>query len=196
MQRPWTGKNRFTMRLSPLCRLLPSLLLCACIVEAPGGASEAERRQATVATVPPLSIKSGANLGGRVEITGATVQPGRVIPGEPARITLYFKVLQPIEQDYTVFVHVEDVDGRMERMNLDHQPASGLYATTQWKPGETVKDEFSLYLPPDTQSRAVNLWLGLWEPRTDTRMPLTNPEVVRNDGNHRIMLVQVPVALR
>jgi hypothetical protein len=28
----------------------------------------------------------------------------------------------------------------------------------------------------------------------DTRMPLTNPGLVRNDGQHRLMLAQVPVA--
>ncbi len=196
MQRPWTGKNRFTMRLSPVCCLLFSCLLCACIVEAPGGATEAERRQATVTKVPPLSIKNGANLGGKVELVGATVEPGRVVPGQPARVTLFFKVLERIDDDYTVFVHVEDVDGRMERMNLDHKPANGMYPTTQWKPGETVKDEFTLYLPPSTPSRGVNIWLGLWEPRTDTRMPLTNPDAVRNDGKHRLMLTQVPVAQR
>jgi hypothetical protein len=52
-----------------------------CLVEEPGGATEAERRQATVAKVPPLSIKSGANLGGKVELVGASVEPGRVVPG-------------------------------------------------------------------------------------------------------------------
>jgi hypothetical protein len=82
----------------------------------------------------------------------------------------------------------------MERMNLDHKPANGLYPTTQWKPGETVKDEFSLYLPAGIQARAVVVWMGLWDPRTDARLPLTNPEAVRNDGRHRIQLAQVPVA--
>jgi hypothetical protein len=182
------------MRLPRLSVLLPAVLLCACIVEAPGGASEAERRQATVQQVPPLALKSGANLGGKVEIAGATVQPGRVVPGEAARITVFFKVLEPLAEDYTVFVHVEDADGKVERMNIDHKPAGGLYPTTQWKAGETVKDEFNLYLPPGASVRAVNLWMGLWEPRTDTRLKLTNPEGVRNDGKDRILLVQVPVA--
>ena len=36
--------------------------------------------------------------------------------------------------------------------------------------------------------------LGLWEPRTDSRLRLTNPETVRNDGKDRILLGQVPVA--
>jgi hypothetical protein len=182
------------MRLPTLLILLSTALLCACIVEAPGGASEAERRQATVTQVPPLTLKNGANLGGKVEIVGATVQPGRVVPGEPARITVFFKVLQAIDEDYLIFVHVEDVDGKMERMNLDHKPANGLYPTTQWKPGETVKDEFSLYLPAGISARSVVVWMGLWDPRTDARLPLTNPEVVRNDGRHRIQLAQVPVA--
>ncbi|HYH99401.1 hypothetical protein [Hyalangium sp.] len=182
------------MRLPRLFVLLPTLLLCACIVEAPGGATEAERRQATVQQVPPLALRTGANLGGKVELVGGTVQPGRVIPGEPARVTVFFKVLQPIVEDYIVFVHVEDTDGRMERMNLDHKPAGGLLPTTQWKPGETVRDEFALYLPPGTPARSVSIWMGLWEARTDTRLKLTNPETVRNDGKDRILLATVPVA--
>ena len=89
---------------------------------------------------------------------------------------------------------VEDVEGRMERMNVDHKPAGGLYPTSQWKAGETVKDEFNVYLPASASPRALNLWLGLWEPRTDSRLRLTNPEAVRNDGKDRILLGQVPVA--
>ncbi len=79
-------------------------------------------------------------------------------------------------------------------MNIDHKPSNGLYPTTQWKAGETVRDEFTLYLPPNTPSRGLNIWLGLWEPRTDTRLKLLNPEAVRNDGKDRVLLAQVPVA--
>jgi hypothetical protein len=182
------------MRLSCLSMLLPAVLLCACIVEAPGGATEAERRQATVQQVPPLALKNGAILGGKVEIAAASVQPGRVVPGEPTRVSVFFKVLEPIAEDYMVFVHVEDPDGRMERMNVDHKPSNGVYPTTQWKAGETVKDDFNIYVPPGAPVRALNIWMGLWEPRSDTRMKLMNPELVRNDGKDRILLAQVPVA--
>jgi hypothetical protein len=182
------------MHLSRLTVLLPSVLLCACIVEAPGGASEAERRQATVQQVPPLALKNGALLGGKVELAAATVQPGRVVPGEPARVSVFFKVIEPLSEDYIIFVHVEDPDGRMERMNVDHKPSGGIYPTTQWKAGETVKDEFTLYVPSGASPRAINIWMGLWEPRSDTRMKLLNPEVVRNDGKDRVLLAQVPVA--
>ncbi|XXF76589.1 hypothetical protein P2318_26545 [Myxococcaceae bacterium GXIMD 01537] len=182
------------MRLPLPALVLSTAFLGGCIVEAPGGASPAERRQAVVAQVPPLTLKTGANLGGQVELVGATVQPGRIVPGEAARITTYYKVLKPLEEDYLVFVHIEDADGRMERLNIDHKPAGGLYPTTAWKPGETVKDEFTLYLPAGVPARAINIWLGLWEPKNDARLPLTNPDAVRNDGRHRILLAQVPVA--
>jgi len=184
------------MRPTLLSLLVPAALLSACIVEAPGGSSPNERRQAVVAQVPPLAVKNGANFEDKVELVSATVQPGRIAPGEAARVTLYFKVLKPLEEDYTIFVHVEDAEGRMERINIDHKPAGGLYPTTQWKPGDTVKDEFNLYLPSGAPSRALNVWLGFWEPRTDSRLQLKNPDAVRNDGRSRILLAQVPVAQR
>ncbi|HET9449248.1 MAG TPA: hypothetical protein VFO83_00100 [Aggregicoccus sp.] len=170
-------------------------VLGGCIVEAPGGASPAARRQATVAQVPPLTVKSGANFEGKVEVVGASFQPGRVVPGEPVRVTLFFKVLAPIAEDYLVFVHVEDAAGRSERLNLDHRPASGLYPTSAWRVGETVKDEFSFTLPTGRAvPSAVNLLFGFWQAQADKRLRLSNPTVVRNDGNDRVLLAQLPVA--
>ncbi|PTL78493.1 hypothetical protein [Vitiosangium sp. GDMCC 1.1324] len=176
-----------------LALLVPASLLSACIVEAPGGSSPNERRQAVVAQVPPLTVRNGANFEDKVELVGATVNPGRITPGDAARVTAYFKVLKPLEEDYMVFVHVEDADGRMERVNADHKPAGGLYPTTQWKAGETVKDEFNIALPPGASARQLSLWVGFWDPKTDARLQLKNPEAVRNDGRSRILLVQVPV---
>jgi hypothetical protein len=174
--------------------LAPVFLLGACIVEAPGGASPNERRQSVVTQVPTLSTKGGANFEDKVELVGANLQPGRLAPGDSARVTAYFKVLKPLDEDYTLFVHVEDAEGRMERLNVDHKPAGGLYPTTQWKVGETVKDEFTLALPPGVSARTIHVWMGFWDPKTDGRLQLKNPEAVRNDGRSRILLMQIPVS--
>jgi len=164
----------------------------ACIVEAPSGEKSPERAQG-VAQVPPLSVHGGANLDGKVELAGGSVEPGKLVPGEQAKITVFFKELESLDQDYTVFVHAEDADGRMQRFNLDHRPAGGSHPTTQWKKGETVKDEFSITLPPSYSSHRLNIWIGLWEPLTDTRLRLRNPEAVKNDGSNRVLLAQVPI---
>lgn len=173
-------------------------LLClsgaACIVEAPGGEKSAApaRSRVVVSQVPPLQVQTGANLEGKVEIVGASIQPGRVAPGESFKVTLFLKVLAEMEVDYMVFVHADDPDGKSDRLNADHKPAGGGYPTTQWKAGETIKDEFSVYVPP-MAGRGLNLYLGFWDPKTDARLKLSNPEKVRSDGNNRILIAQVPV---
>jgi len=173
-----------------------ALLGSGCIVEAPTGQNkpppEVERARAQSRDLPPMVVRLAANIEGKVELTAASLQPGQVAPGESAKVTLVFKALEEMTADYTVFVHVEDADGHMERMNLDHKPASGQYLTSQWKKGELIKDEFTLFVPP-MALRGLNLWVGLWEAKTDTRLQLRNPDQVRNDGNNRILVLQVPV---
>lgn len=165
-----------------------------CIVEAPTGEKPApEKARAVIAQVPATTVQNGANLEDKVEIVGATFSPGQVMPGETVRVTVFFKVLDQLEGDYMVFVHAEDADGRSDRINADHRPAGGAYPTNQWKKGETVKDEFSIYVPPGMPVRGLNLFIGLWEPKTDQRLKLKNPDKVRSDGNNRILIAQIPV---
>jgi hypothetical protein len=39
----------------------------------------------------------------------------------------------------------------------------------------------------------VNVYVGLWLPRTEERIKVRNPQTVRTDGNDRVLLVQLPV---
>jgi hypothetical protein len=181
------------MRVSVM--LSASFCLCsACIVEAPGGDKSPERERSVVQQIPALSSNLGARLDGKVELVAATVQPGRIKPGEQSKVTLYFKPLEELDKEYVVFVHVEDADGRSFRLNLDHRPAGGNYPTTRWRKGETIKDEFALQIPPNTSVRRVNVWAGLWEPQADVRLRLLNPDTVKNDGSNRVLVAQVPIA--
>ncbi len=172
------------------------VLLGGCIVEAPGGerAAAAGRAKAVVKDVPPLNVNNGANLGDKVQIVGAQIVPGRGVPGERVKMTLFFKVLDALETDYQVFVHLDDVDGRGERLNADHPPAGGAYPTSQWKKGETVKDEFTIAIPSGAAGRGYNLFVGLWDRQTDARLLLKNPDAVRSDGNNRVLIAQLPIA--
>lgn len=175
------------------CVALLSALALGCIVEAPSGEKEkkkpAERRPAA----PPIARRVGANFGGKVELAAVTVQPGVLVPGEATKVSIAFNVLEDMREDYTIFVHVEDVDGKVERMNLDHRPNNGKTPTNEWKKGQGLSDEFYLMLPPGVPLRGFNLYLGFWEPKSDTRLKIMNPDAVRNDGNDRLLLVQIPV---
>ncbi|MHB8879195.1 MAG: hypothetical protein ACYC8T_36310 [Myxococcaceae bacterium] len=174
--------------------IVAALAFAGCIVEAPSGQkANPEKARAVVAQAPPATVQNGANLEGKIEIVGATLTPGRVMTGESVKVAVFFKVLDTIDQDLTVFVHADDADGRTDRVNADHKPAGGSYPTNQWKKGETVKDEFSLYVPPGMPVRGLNLYIGFWDPKTDARLKLMNPDAVRSDGNNRILVAQIPV---
>jgi len=182
----------------PLAALAACALLAwGCIVPAPSEEKKAGRpggpARPAQPSSPPVEVKSGCNFDDRVEMVGAVLSPGRVNAGESLKVSVTFRVLEEIPADYMVFVHVEDVDGRVDRLNADHAPAGGSNPTSRWKKGDVVKDEFVIYVPPTMPVRGLNLLIGFWDPKTDARMVVKNPDQVRHDGNNRVLLAQVPV---
>jgi len=174
--------------------LLACVLCCsACIVPAPSSESAPERQRPVMAEVPALQLKSGANLGDKIEITGLIIQPGAATPGEAVKVSAFYKVLDDIQNDYLVFVHVEDVDGKVDRINADHPAAGGTVPTSKWKKGETIRDDFQVYVPPTMNVRGLSLLMGFWDPKTDVRLPLKNVDQIRSDGQNRILVGQIPV---
>lgn len=166
------------------------VLLTGCIVEAPtkeGVQGSAPRP----APAPPAEAKSGANFGDKVELVNAIINPGRGVAGEGVRATLNFKVLNKLDRDYMIFVHVEDVDGRTDRLNVDHSPRAK--PTSQWEPGEVVKDEFDIPIPPGMPVRGLSLAMGFWDPKSDERLPIKNKDQVPNDGRDRLFVLKFPV---
>jgi hypothetical protein len=171
---------------------LPALLLLlpACIVEAPTSEKSGVSSSRAQGKGAPAPVKSGALLGDAAELMGATFLPASVTPGDSTQVVLVFRALKPPPEDWQVFVHVEDADGRQERMNADHPLRRPM---SSWTPGEVVQDEFVITLPATWRTRAVNIYVGLWLPRTEERMKVRNPQTVRTDGSDRVLLVQLPV---
>lgn len=170
--------------------LTSALCLSACIVQAP----TTDGTQATAARpapAPPVQVPNGANFGDRVELTNVILSPSRLVSGDTLHVSLNFKVLAPITGDWSVFVHIEDVEGRVDRLNADHAPRAK--PTSQWKVGETVRDDFDVPVPAGMPVKGLSLLLGLWDPTTDQRMPLRNPGAVKNDGRDRVFVASIPV---
>lgn len=171
---------------------LASLLICsACIVEAPTkeGTQGAAPR---LPPAPPQEFKSGANFGDAIELSSVVLSPSRGEPGQPVRVLANFKVLSKPDRDYLIFVHVEDVDGRVDRLNVDHAPR--MKPTSQWVPGEVVQDVFDIPIPVGMPVRGLSLVLGFWDPKSDTRLTIVNKDKVPNDGRDRLFVAKFPVA--
>jgi hypothetical protein len=95
--------------------------------------------------------------------------------------------------DYVLFVHVEDAEGRVDRINVDHTPGRGSRPTSSWKPGETIRDEFEVPVPPQMNVKALNVLLGFWNPANDQRLSIRNADVVKTDGRNRLLAFSIPV---
>ena len=169
-----------------------ALGLSSCIVQAPTSEGAQPAGAPRGAPAPPGEARLGANFGDKVELVNAILNPSRAVAGEPVRVTMNFRVLEAPDRDWYIFVHVEDVDGRVERFNVDHAPRAK--PTSQWQKGEVVRDEFDVPLPAGMPVRGINLLVGFWDPRApDQRLPLKNRDQVRNDGQNRVLLATVPV---
>lgn len=189
---PFGGGTGYASRMRLALQLALALVVAAtsCIVQAP--TQEGTKTAAPKASAaPPVEVKNGANFGDKVELVQATLTPGRAAPGETVHVTFLFRVLDAIDREYMIFVHVEDADGRIDRLNVDHAPRGK--PISQWQKGELIRDDFDVPVPPGMTVRALNLIMGLWDPRTDERMPLKNRDQVRNDGRDRVFVATIPM---
>jgi 4-amino-4-deoxy-L-arabinose transferase-like glycosyltransferase len=106
-------------------------------------------------------------LENKLALVGYQCSP--LVSGQEWNVTLYFKVLAPIEKDYTLFIHLLGSDGQ-PWMQRDAQPYDGHYPTSQWVPGQIVKIENSVKIPAFSPSTAYQLELGFYELATMERI--------------------------
>ena len=95
--------------------------------------------------------------------------------GQAVRVTLTWKVLQPLTGDYTVFMHLLDKDGRV-RGQVDAQPVYGTRPTSTWKSGEVLEDTYEVRLAPDAPPGDYRIEIGLYLPTTFQRLYVVNDD--------------------
>ncbi len=99
-------------------------------------------------------------------------------------LTLYWKRLAPVSNDYTVFVHILDANDKIIAQK-DQEPANGSNPTSFWDDGEIVVDSHSFNLPADARG-AYRIQVGLY--RADTGMRLSIMDAKENTlGDHVIL---------
>ena len=78
-------------------------------------------------------------------------------------ITMYWQSLQPITENYRVYLKLLDSDGRVWREN-DSNPIFGFFLTSQWEEGVILRDRHGLEVPPDAPPGVYYVTLGLFDP--------------------------------
>ncbi|MFN8491549.1 MAG: arabinofuranosyltransferase [Caldilineaceae bacterium] len=75
-------------------------------------------------------------------------------------LTVYYEVLAPLEQDYTIWLHADQTGAQH---NFDHAPNA---ATSAWRVGKIYQDVTVLNVDPGE----YNISFGLWRSEEDVRL--------------------------
>jgi hypothetical protein len=114
----------------------------------------------------------------------------KVSAGEAILLTLYWRGLIEMEDDYTVFVHLLR-EGDQIWAGADRQPQDGAAPTSTWANGQIVVDEYELAIVPDAPPDVYETEVGLYLAETGERLDLLDQEG-RLMGN-RVLLTKMRV---
>jgi 4-amino-4-deoxy-L-arabinose transferase-like glycosyltransferase len=115
-----------------------------------------------VLSEPPIEHRMNVQLSDAIELTGYNLDQTT----ETITLTLIWKPLKTIDQDYTVFTHVLD-RSEQQIAGKDNQPVNGTYPTSHWMPGEYVSDEYVIPVNPPADF-AIDV--GMYDPDTGAQL--------------------------
>jgi hypothetical protein len=131
-----------------------------------------------------VSTLDEVTLGDRIQLLGYSL--GReTVPGEILPLTLYWQALAEVQERYKVFVHILDAHDHIVGQR-DAEPGNGSSPTTSWPVGTVVPDRYGLLVLPATPPGEVRLEVGMYNPTTGARLPVST-------GGDRILLHSVQV---
>jgi hypothetical protein len=116
----------------------------------------------------------GARFEGGIELVAGGVL-GDLLPGEPLPLAFDWRVTQPVDDSPVMFAHLVHSQGGLVAQR-DAVPGNGLFPVESWEPGELVRDQFALPLPPDLQAGEYELQIGIYSPATGQRYNVVEPE--------------------
>jgi len=116
--------------------------------------------------VAGIEHRLDADFGGLISLLGYDLRPSGVTPGGSLEVTLYWRSLAPMEEDYSVFVHLLGADD-LVLSQRDTYPGLGSYPTSLWEPGDAIADRYVLAVPqavlaPSEATIEVGLY-RLWD---------------------------------
>jgi len=112
-----------------------------------------------------IAHKMNVNLGGKVEFLGYSLRGEKDERG----ISLFFKCLEEMEEDYTLWVHGEVEDESLlegQRKEVGYAVFDHLLPTSRWQLREVYQDDKVRELQPGR----YHFTLGLWRPEDGSRL--------------------------
>ncbi len=138
------------------------------------GTVDLKPRTSDLGVPNPLSI----NFDHQIELVGYSMSDLAPKAGGSVALTLYWRALKPVTQDYVVFTHILDPATTTIYAGSDGMP--GGTPTSSWKVGDIIQDTHRLTLNPDTPPGIYETEIGLYLNSGDGTFPRLR--IVTPDG--------------
>jgi len=132
------------------------------------------------------------NFQDRIALVGYELDRRMLAPGETAHLTLYWKALAPLDEDYVVFVQVLR-QGDQRWAGDDNQPQKGAAPTSGWQAGQVVTDEHELAIPPDAPVDVYEVEVGWYVAETGDRLAVWDENDPQHEVSSRVRLSKIRV---
>ncbi|MEA3342979.1 MAG: DUF1616 domain-containing protein [archaeon] len=112
----------------------------------------------------------------KIAFLGYDLNPTVVAPGHKFQLTYYWKSLDTVQKDYTIFVHVIGSGGKIVFQH-DHRPPT---PTSGWMPGDIISEKYDVFVPSHINDSTYRIRFGLYDASTGNRMPLSGRSARNN----------------
>jgi hypothetical protein len=126
----------------------------------------------------------------KIALIGYDMDRRTVSPGETIHLTLYWRALAWMNEDYVVFAHLLRGQDQIWA-RVDSQPLDGAAPTSTWQPGTIFEDRYELTTGPDTPPGAYDIEVGLYLPQAGKRLDILGSD--RRLLGDRVLLSKVRV---
>jgi 4-amino-4-deoxy-L-arabinose transferase-like glycosyltransferase len=123
--------------------------------------------------VPSAATVVEAAFGPAISLYGYDLEKRAAAAGEALDLTLYWRAQQAPDHDYLVFVHLVADGDDQPVQQIDRIPVDWLRPTQGWRAGEVLTDRYLLTLPPELPAGLYRLVVGLYQPESWERLPVT-----------------------
>lgn len=119
----------------------------------------------------PLLTPLGYRFGDQIELVGYRLPVTRAQVGSGLPVTLVWRALQPLAQEYTLFMQLLGAEDHKVGQ-LDTRPSCNAGPTTAWEVGELLPGYYQVPLFPNESPGVYPLLIGLYDSQSQERLPL------------------------
>ncbi len=142
----------------------------------------------------PLPHQSSAQFGEAIGLHSYAIDSTAVRSSGTLSVTTQWEVHRPVSQDVMLFVHVFNEAGE-KIAQIDVPPGGADRLPTTWHPNGYVSWVHPVPLPADLPNGQYFVTIGLYEPSTFARLPLSGTDsphpAAPDDGEHALVLPKV-----